>query len=582
MTKKFIAITLTLMMVLATFSSCEFTKKLGLGSAIDEGTAETETEQQVNVDKDNDKDADKDINNDTYYNTYYNSNSDYAVSGSSHKAMADHTHQDEYERAQREKAEKEKAEREEVNDNLPDYRTDPLEFIRYLRNHEYRDSEIASVTNVTYGDAYMGDINIYTKQEFDAFVKMSNCADGDLKSAHITLYDDIKCDVIKTDSYLFMDLNNHKWEITGGKLISGFSLSNGTILLSSDSPFDNIYLNSNIGNVTFENCKYGKEGLIHITGDIAFSCTNCRFNNCTTDKDASCITIGYLGRLNITDCTFNECKSKRGGAIQINYERGAYGAKNLTIDNCKFINCSAEYGGAIYSNLTNYDRVEINNSTFSKCHASKDGGAIFIDGNASTYVLSLTKAEYCYTTSSNADGGFLNIRGNDNVVSGSFSDSAPFEECSLIKNCYAGYEYESDETHSRCDGGAFYTDDSSNEGNRNIIKNFRIEYCKSYEDGGAICLCGSDDQIIHCRFANNFAYDEGGAIYIKRNSTIVSNCTFSFDKSDDDDDGLELYICDGVDNRSRIEKCEFYTYDNEAYIAGKGSDDITMKNNIVN
>ena len=165
--------------------------------------------------------------------------------------------------------------------------------------------------------------------------------------------------------------------------------------------------------------------------------------------------------------------SGNGGAIYNNMTR--FFMENITIEGAK-----AVYGGAIH----NHGAQHLTNSTFIDNEASTSGGAIYIDG------------------------------GDD----GSFSST--ITECKFENNnCAEGY------------GGAIYLYLGAMRVVKSTFMNNHAFSSNWKSAGGAIYSWGSDT-ITGSTFIGNHAYT-GGAICYAEGNSILTNCSFINNESDD-------------------------------------------------
>lgn len=101
--------------------------------------------------------------------------------------------------------------------------------------------------------------------------------------------------------------------------------------------------------------------------------TNSRFINLSAEMSAGAFGLKNKGNLYMRDCKFiNTKSSKNAGAIMMDYEVEDC---NVTILDCSFVNSSAMIGGA-YVQLCG--KLFMNNSDFTNCRASYNGGAVYL------------------------------------------------------------------------------------------------------------------------------------------------------------------------------------------------------------
>lgn len=356
-----------------------------------------------------------------------------------------------------------------------------------------------------------------------------------------------------------IDLNGHTWTVTDTSTYElqhgDISISGGTLIFTGkDShPLYTYTGTISIRNVIFKDCVCGSYGIILAKcdpGGFSFGpqrpvipCSvyldNVTFENCSSTSYGSCVTIetkqGKDHQFN--NCKFNNCHSKNGGAVYIEYE-GATDEDDACVYN--FVNCE-----------------------FNDCYATSDGGAIYIENRYSTLNFKNCTAYHC---NAGGDGGFAFISGEHTVCNGNgTSETSTLSDRSNIVGCYA-----------LDDGGAFYSSYASGNSNYSEIKNFNMvsntagASSHNYstvrandEDtaGGAVYMGGHDMKVSFCDFYDNYADEEGGAIYCGWHDSTIENCSFAENQCEE---GNDIYV-DSSNNIS-VNGCTFYTSGNS--IAG--------------
>ncbi|WP_405295862.1 lectin like domain-containing protein [Methanobrevibacter sp.] len=142
---------------------------------------------------------------------------------------------------------------------------------------------------------------------------------------------------------------------------------------------------------------------------------NCIFSKVSSSSNGGAIYMDLDSgsknipqRLNVVNCSFNECSSKFGGAI-VNLG-GA-----LNIENSRFAdNAAKSTGGAIYTSWTN---LNVTNSTLSNNAAKSNASAIYLDNGTFTVNNSnLSGNKVVYANGGNFIGQLFNNISNGNVI----------------------------------------------------------------------------------------------------------------------------------------------------------------------
>ena len=206
--------------------------------------------------------------------------------------------------------------------------------------------------------------------------------------------------------------------------------------------------------------------------------TNSRFINLSAEMSAGAFGLKNKGNLYMRDCKFiNTKSSKNAGAIMMDYEVEDC---NVTILDCSFVNSSAMIGGA-YVQL--WGKLFMNNSDFTNCRASYNGGAVYL---------------------SFAKSSIYNCTFNSNAAS--------------LSEDYTAY------------GGAIYCDIGTMElANSSFINN-------SAYLGNAVYACDSKYNITNCTFANNtnaiYTDFDGDEVNLDGNDygddSVITNQTYSY------------------------------------------------------
>lgn len=321
-------------------------------------------------------------------------------------------------------------------------------------------------------------------------------------------------------------------------------------------------------NVTIKNLKFvngnssSNGGAISNSKNSTLTISNCIFNSNTAENGAGIFTDGDL---NVNNSTFINSNSKSGSAICAQADiaikdstfkdltakesGGAIFASNITeITNCHFTNTDSTWGGGIYSNNT----LNIDDSTFADSDA-KYSPAIYAQGEMSV-----------------KDSSFENLHANETAGAIGLRDLdyGEIENCTFIN------------TTSNKNGGALNIDDNFNSTSGVYIKNSKfLNSCGNY--GGAVLQSCGNLTIENSVFDNNTATCDGGAIYASLVDFNLTNCTFESNKLDkqDSSNGGAVY-CDLTEldavssNFTSNTKNAIYAYDSNLTV-----DNVEFRNN---
>jgi len=97
---------------------------------------------------------------------------------------------------------------------------------------------------------------------------------------------------------------------------------------------------------------------------------DCTFSDLIAETGAG--AVHAAGQLQMTNCCFSNCQSQGiGGAV--------VASDSYTITGCRFENCSAnDCGGALYICGGHEENSKLENSTFTRCASTKNGGGLYI------------------------------------------------------------------------------------------------------------------------------------------------------------------------------------------------------------
>ena len=276
---------------------------------------------------------------------------------------------------------------------------------------------------------------------------------------------------------------------------------------TSDSPTSRSTLNGNNGNVIFT---------LSASGIIL---NNINFINADSGSniDGGAVNI-QASDCTISDCSFDNCKSTKGGAIYISSS-----GSNTKMENCEFTNNEAKWsnnGGAVY--------MEASNCQFTNCNFEK---------NSAVY------------------GGAIQVASGGNLV---------FDGCNFTENTAQSYAW----------GGAINFDGN---GETFTITNSKFKK-NTGGNGGAIHAGRPYLTLDNCEFEENKNTNgntAGGAVDIAHDHATITNCNFT---SNSATSGGAIGIDDGcyfADMSNCIFKDNTATTGTAIYAAGDGNGTVT-------
>ena len=205
--------------------------------------------------------------------------------------------------------------------------------------------------------------------------------------------------------------------------------------------------------------------------------------------------------------------SKEGGAI---FVEGA----NATISGSSFTrgNSTSASGGSIY---VKGDNADIVNSNFTMSMSANQGGAIFVDGYNATI-----SGGTCRMNNATNDGGCIFIKGDDTKILGvTFMQSHADKTGGMItvdgRNAYInGSSFSMSSSNY---GGAIYIGGTAaTSGYNATIENSKFDKNNATKDGGAVYIKGDLADVLDCEFSLATAYTgNGGGIYVGGNNATV-------------------------------------------------------------
>ncbi len=219
------------------------------------------------------------------------------------------------------------------------------------------------------------------------------------------------------------------------------------------------------------------------------------------DDDGGAVNLDNGAAGTIRNCAFsNNWAVNDGGVIEVN------GRAAVAIQNCTFSNNSSDDdGGAISGNGSGL-AVSIENCEFNSCsnNDGDDGGALFLSGNESTYIVTDSNFTGCI---SDDDGGVAYSDGHDS--------SYAFSNCTLHLNTCGD------------EGGALKL---SAQRSTVTLTDIIITYNYAGDDAGAVRTDGDDSSYVFtdCSFIGNYCNDDYAAHQHKtdRAELTMTNCEF--------------------------------------------------------
>ncbi|WP_458453753.1 hypothetical protein, partial [Methanobrevibacter sp.] len=284
--------------------------------------------------------------------------------------------------------------------------------------------------------------------------------------------------------------------------------------------------------------------------------------------------------VNLTNCTFenNTALNYGGGAI--------YANDCLYLNNCSFVNNAAEkdtaIGGAVYC----YG-IHINNATFTNNTVGSEGGAVYVDfkgwdkfyddDNGYNYCLiNFGNATFVNNTAYSS-GGAVYIKFNSFEYPEKLFIT--FDNVTFANNT-AGDGYDHDEY-----GGAVYVNFDGMNADYGLLSFDNVTFVNNSAigEGGAVCIHNKDSNIdvnlTNCTFENNTAHD-GGAIYSDVGLDLI-NCSF-VNNTVLNGNGGAIY-CNGVVNltNTTFENNSAREFGGAVYCCGIHVNNATFTNNTV-
>lgn len=250
-------------------------------------------------------------------------------------------------------------------------------------------------------------------------------------------------------------------------------------------------------NIKFQNLRGNT--LMKFAGNGNYVLENCTFENITAPGYRQVIVHLYWGNLNITNCTFDNCKSSYGTVSNFKSDTEP-NAVHMIVRDTTFKN---NYANVEPGAINNCGQLEVYDSIFENNEAAWWAGAIHTHSNANTTIVRSIFRDNL----ANWNGGALSTYSYLKVVNSTF-----------IHNIARG----------DAGGAAIYGFNQG--GNPYII----VENCDftnnnaSSGNGGAITVVSGTLIVNDSRFVNNTAENNnGGAISSGISTTTINNCNFT-------------------------------------------------------
>ena len=290
---------------------------------------------------------------------------------------------------------------------------------------------------------------------------------------------------------------------------NNFASNDGGAIYMAD---DSLTSTSTIYDSTFTlNIAANNGGAIYTASTLNVTLSDFSYNNASNSGGS--MYVG--GAVHISRSTFDHESAASGGAIDLYDEED----NHSTIENSSFTNCySSGDGGAVYIRT---DNVIVENVEFAQNTAGDDGGAIFWEGgNGRIYNITCTdnrgiSKDKSDNETSSTRGGTICLTGSNVTISASsFTSSAAY--------------IDEGKNSSKVDGGALFIT-----GNDVTLSDVTFSDCNAANEGGAVYLIGNNTRIIRCDFTDSTAKD-GGALFVNGTHCELHDSTFTGNIAGDD------------------------------------------------
>lgn len=309
----------------------------------------------------------------------------------------------------------------------------------------------------------------------------------------------------------------------------------------------------------------GNSGAVHIAEADFVLVDNCNFED-NSGTRGSCYML-RTDTSTVSNCTFNENLADRGAGLSI------IAGFDVAVESCTFTDNSVTgIAGALYTAVATYS---VNNSVFTGNSAASAGGVLYNINNPEDF-STMTNCEF-NSNEAPFGGGILMQDGqalyadcifdsNECTSSGAgglngFGAVTTFERCEFKDNNSggggAGIRQQNDFTQMTVIDCSF-TDNSSSsgtailgtQGGAYVISNTIFQNNSSDGFGGALnifedSLDISTLTIDRCQFIENLAVGQGGALSVGNAETMITNCVFDANFTNENPDDIAAGIPTG-------------------------------------
>lgn len=300
-----------------------------------------------------------------------------------------------------------------------------------------------------------------------------------------------------------------------GKQLDATSTNGGVISAKNSSV--------TVRNVSFANFSAGNGGAVYAQfGGVVKTISGQKIDACSSEYNEGNNWV-YISNATFSSCT-SSAKVDRfgGGGIWTN-------AKELTLDGCTFSKCHAtQQGGAVYHRIdddyvfASGSKTIVQNCKFEHCSANAAGG---LEINAYDVEISDCTFDDCQALTRNG-GGF-----NAYLRAPSTPNTSLRISGSTFNNCFA-----------QQNGGVFRTQMNTYVTNCTFTNNTAIGY-----GGGIAQDNGNELSLSGCTVTGNKSGKQGGGIYTSGNLTLENKCVITGNSLTTNvvGDGAGVYLANG-------------------------------------
>ena len=341
----------------------------------------------------------------------------------------------------------------------------------------------------------------------------------------------------RVDGGFLYSRTNSKSAISNCSFTKNIAKNNGIVVASDSSSITidtSVFINNTVGHdgaVAFvhdrgsaiiNNCNFignwanNSGGVVYTRRHCTLTIINGYFYNNTAENSGGVVCIQGDSKVSIEDSNFTDNKADYGGVVRM------YIRSKMNISDCHFSNNEANIGGGIVATYK-YSIVAIQSSQFILNIASY--GGVLIAYQSSTVILDNVS---CLHNRARSGGVIRTIQGSKITVNnGHFSYN--IADIGGVLNTQHGVvvvkSSQFEHNSARLNGGALYTDDSSNAS----IHTATFWNNTAESDGGAIGILESSVEILEdSNFTNNQANGYGGVINVQNSSINISDAVFEY------------------------------------------------------